>query len=1747
MLTMSKYISQRQGWLCKRVAGKIGPIAPMRLKKIDDPQDLLGDYNKDDLIVQQKYDGWKIQAIKDSAGAVKVYSRRGEDFTPNVDPLIKDLEDKMDNGDFWLGELVWLKDGKQDISSVQTIAGSNPEGAKEKLGESGELIFYVYDLLWSAGKNLTNEGYLDRYNKLKSKIGSGTGHIKLVPNYSWDRLEQATKDALKAGGEGIVIKPKNSKYVYASKGSTEKRGEWVKFKPGAKAKEEDVTVKGYERGKDKLIFPAYQKVDGKMVEVGRVSGLPKEDEKWVKLQIDSGKSVVIEVSYQEKTDRGKLRHIGFVRVRKDKSPKQAGIRLSKRAIDTFASIESDLIEGYPDLEDYIKEAAGRIEKKYLRWFVRELQKNPGDYTATKLYDYISEFKRFENRLPIKDIYQYSLELLQQEISKIKGMVAELEPQAKRLAEEYFALLSEKRQQYGHDNRRQAYEEARQWLNQIDPPELQQMVRKQISNKIKERETEGQEQGNQSPKQTAFKNSDVIYNDSRFLVVLPGTPQASQYFGQGTQWCTSAKNNNQFVNYSSRGIYLYYIIDKENQGDELSKIAWVMTKGDGSPRVAQIFNTSDHGITESKVQDYLGDEFSLIISAINNDISKRSDTKWKKIMATMGPEEFKQNLDAIDDNKKLEVAIKILEANNNPETRKAGVDYIMPTVKKLIEQGDPSFFSYKLHKMPEFQDLARIAAERLVEQDNEAFIYYDLHKMPEFQDLARIAAEKFADRGMPGFLHYNLHEIPEFKDLTRIMAENLAEQDSNDFFRYNLHEIPEFKDLTRIAAKNLVERGDEDFFRYNLHEIPEFKDLTRIAAKNLAEQGKPDFFRYSLHEIPEFQDLIRIAAEKLAERGNPDFFRYNIHEIPELQDLTRIAAEKVVEQNSNNFFYHKLHEIPELQDLAYIAAKELAEPGDSNFFRYNLHKIPKYKEIWNKYNPNNKIANLSLSKRAGKIDYPQKMYQDILGWVLKEAKNLKRGLFRKAKDSVEKTFTIDISDTSQYKRESWFPVMFDEAQALDWDKRLTVVLFDKPVYKLDPKYRARAEEIFGEISERDNDYGWWGVRDGDHEIWMFEVLEQIKSGEIKYTLQHELTHMMQEIMNTIITMYNERRFQHAGLPGKYRKEDEGLPHNLEDDEFFSTVNEFIGIISDYLDDEKISGDLARDVVRGLLESNEILAIMRDKDPKKFQKLVREVYRALEPRFQKIAISKRATEMDTGQFDAWMQIKRRVEKLRQRLDDPKPERGIEKRREQYWKDQLDPRSLLKPEQETYNFWEYPREQKRPTELSSRELEKRRRQYWKDQLDPKSLLKPETETYHFWEYPLRRDALNPYTVAKNFPIRFFETGMHERAPEKLVKLAATSLAEQYPKKFFELSIDHMRIDGIGEISAQAIFGILNSDPQYFVQQRVYNELGGDIVLQKLTRDPTKYFSLGLQHDQDLIDYTASAARIIPSAEKYVELGLHKIGELLPITAGFMRDIYSKSANNFFRMGLHKDIGIDTDITKDAARALIDQAPTKYITYGLQNYKELLEQTHELVLKRPITAVLHKGELPEEITKDMEFFKELTLEAQQEVDRESSPERPKEAKDYAKKLFDSGYTWFVHTGSAKNLGVVDQVYGEVCASVVGKTKELFMKRRRGLGPRPYDMKVDNKFEENRIKENIAQMQDGEPQIAALFYGKASHAFKHDVSSQRGEYGLKRLTKEIEGSGFDEAWFNPAQKGNRLVGYIVVGNPRMGGIQGVM
>jgi len=402
--------------ISKRIVNGISPIAPMKLKKLKSPDDMLKNYDDSDIIVQMKLDGFKTQAINED-NKPRLYTRRGEEFTENVPDLIKGLASTLPSGTFVLGELVWEDSkGKQSISDIQTVVGSSPEKAHEKIKEGkGKPVFYVYDILWSKGKDITKKPYEERYDILKGLTKGAKGDIRLVKNYTYAQKDEAINTALKVNAEGIVLKPKNSTYEYGKVGSNEPVGEWAKFKPGAKAKTDEVVLNKYNKAEDKLVFPMYQYKDSELFEVGKLSGMSKEDEAKIKKVIDSGKSVVVEISFQERMPSGKFRHAGWSRFRPDKPAKE--VKYSKASISVRHASKQDivaLIESKPELKNAIdsfcRHSHGTKNTYSIINFLREkLRDSDIRYSNQDLYNYIEECKKaYQNDMTNDDHVEVGL-------------------------------------------------------------------------------------------------------------------------------------------------------------------------------------------------------------------------------------------------------------------------------------------------------------------------------------------------------------------------------------------------------------------------------------------------------------------------------------------------------------------------------------------------------------------------------------------------------------------------------------------------------------------------------------------------------------------------------------------------------------------------------------------------------------------------------------------------------------------------------------------------------------------------------------------------------------------------------------------------------------------------------------------------------------------------------------------------------------------------------------------------------------------------------------------------------------------------------------------------------------------------------------------------------------------------------------------------------------------------------------------
>ena len=309
-----------------------GPIAFMRLHQVDDPEEVLDQHDPGDIVVQEKYDGWKILAVRDRGG-VRLYTRHGNDASENFPDLADELS-YLPVGTAVLGEIVGFDaDGKQRLALVQSIAGSGSDEAQQKtrdLTESGgSLAYFVYDMLWDRGDDIMSEPWEYRDSRLREVVEDGD-QVRIVVSYPWDEHGNVIRRSLAAGGEGLVIKPKDSLYVHAGPGEDEPHGDWIKYK---KSYTEDVILDGYElgdpdpRGFRKASFDAVQIKDGRRVRVGNLTSVSHQVQKQLMDMVDAHEDPVVEVRYQERHPKtGLMRHMRFVRLRPDKPASSATLR-----------------------------------------------------------------------------------------------------------------------------------------------------------------------------------------------------------------------------------------------------------------------------------------------------------------------------------------------------------------------------------------------------------------------------------------------------------------------------------------------------------------------------------------------------------------------------------------------------------------------------------------------------------------------------------------------------------------------------------------------------------------------------------------------------------------------------------------------------------------------------------------------------------------------------------------------------------------------------------------------------------------------------------------------------------------------------------------------------------------------------------------------------------------------------------------------------------------------------------------------------------------------------------------------------------------------------------------------------------------------------------------------------------------------------------------------------------------------------
>jgi bifunctional non-homologous end joining protein LigD len=158
-----------------------------------------------------KYDGYRA-LIATGSGGPTIYTRSGLDWTAKF-PGIAEAAATLPPGALIDGEIVAMKDGKPDFSTLQEVISAGGEG----------LVCFAFDLLAEGGEDLTALPQIDRKERLRALLDGADDRIRFSEHIIGNG-EKLFESMCREGFEGVVSKRADAPY----RGTRSKA--WLKIK-----------------------------------------------------------------------------------------------------------------------------------------------------------------------------------------------------------------------------------------------------------------------------------------------------------------------------------------------------------------------------------------------------------------------------------------------------------------------------------------------------------------------------------------------------------------------------------------------------------------------------------------------------------------------------------------------------------------------------------------------------------------------------------------------------------------------------------------------------------------------------------------------------------------------------------------------------------------------------------------------------------------------------------------------------------------------------------------------------------------------------------------------------------------------------------------------------------------------------------------------------------------------------------------------------------------------------------------------------------------------------------------------------------------------------------------------------------------------------------------------------------------------------------------------------------------------------
>ncbi|ACU03913.1 DNA ligase D [Pedobacter heparinus] len=392
-------------------------MKPMLATLVDEP------FDDPDWVYEVKWDGYRALGFSRKNGDVQLLSRNNKPFNEKFYPIYEVMQNwKIDA--VVDGEILVLND--KGVSNFAELQNWRSEA-------DGELVYYVFDLIWYDGKDLTGLSLLQRQAILKSILPQDDDRIRLSKVFTAEGTE-FFEAAKKMGLEGIIAKKGSSTYTPGNRST-----DWLKIKIN---KRQEVVIAGFTKNKDSskqfssLLLGVYER--GHLQYVGKVgTGFSDQLQKEMMKQFeplmitkspfdeipDVNKpsrfrpnppqakatwlkpELVCEVAYAEVTSDGVFRHPSFQGMRIDKKAKDV---IREAAVETKAVVNLDM-----ETDDMAKTNKHAKAIKPPKAAARKTLLNPKDETQVRKvcghelkFTHLSKVYWPEDQVTKRDLFNY---------------------------------------------------------------------------------------------------------------------------------------------------------------------------------------------------------------------------------------------------------------------------------------------------------------------------------------------------------------------------------------------------------------------------------------------------------------------------------------------------------------------------------------------------------------------------------------------------------------------------------------------------------------------------------------------------------------------------------------------------------------------------------------------------------------------------------------------------------------------------------------------------------------------------------------------------------------------------------------------------------------------------------------------------------------------------------------------------------------------------------------------------------------------------------------------------------------------------------------------------------------------------------------------------------------------------------------------------------------------------------------------